>query len=163
MRLGYFVFIVGLFYFMVTGNVYGSGFNLKSIGEVETGGQQISHWWYTGTKPVFHGEATPNTEVVVDIDGTALQINADSSGNWDFAPTSELDAGDHQVSLKSGGSEINFTLTTGSGNVNWDAVGSGSASTLPTVGTVFPTIFLLIGGLGILTMGGKIGINATKS
>ncbi len=143
-------------------DVFGSGFYLKSISQVETGGQQISHWWYSGTKPVFHGEATPNAEVTIDIDGTALMINADSSGNWDFAPTTELATGDHQISIKSSGSEINFTLTIGKENVNWNAVGSGSASTLPTVGTTLPTLLLLIGGLGGLILGGKMGFNAYK-
>jgi hypothetical protein len=163
MRLLVSMIVLLVLAFVFKFGVYASGFNLKSISEVDTGGRQISRWWYSGTKPVFHGEATPNAEVIIDIDGNAMQINADSSGNWDFAPVAELSAGDHQVSLKSGGSEINFTLTLGVDNVDWNAVGSGSAQTMPTAGNSWPTIMLFVGGLGVAVMGGKIVLHANKT
>jgi hypothetical protein len=145
-----------------TKGVWASGFHLKSIGNVETGGRQISHWWYSGSDVVFHGEALPGAEVVVDIDGAPLQINADSAGNWDFKPQSSLTAGDHQITLTSGESIVKFTLTTGAENVNWEAVGSGQAETMPTVGTSWPTVLLTLVGLLSIGWGGKMIANVDK-
>ena len=142
--------------------VQASGFHLKSISSVETGGRQISHWWYSGSNPVFHGEAAPGANINVDIDGTVLQIAADSSGNWDFQPAGGLTAGDHQVSITSDGSVINFTLTIGVENVNWEAVGSGQSETMPTVGTSWPTIAMALSGLLILGLGGKMVFNVNR-
>lgn len=143
-------------------NVFASGFHLKSIGNVETGGRQISRWWYTSTKPVLHGEATPGAAVIIDVDGIALQINADSAGNWDFG-MNEMTNGDHQVTLTSNGSTIKFTLTIGNENVNWTAVESGSGETLPTVGWITPTLLLFISGLGMAVVGGKMVFNVNKN
>lgn len=142
-----------------TTDVLASGFFLKSIGSVDTGGQQISHWWYTSTNPVFNGEATAGAEVTADIDGKVSKVTADSAGVWSYSAT-DLAAGDHEVTFTSGGSTIKFTLTLGTENVDWNAVGSGSAETLPTAGTYIPTMLLLIGGLGMGLLGGKIVLNA---
>lgn len=139
-----------------------SGFHLKSIGNAETGGRQISHWWYSSSKPVFSGEAMPGAAVVFDIDGSALEINADSSGNWNFVAQEPLSDGDHQITITSDGSTIKFTLSIGTGNVNWDAVSSGSAETMPTVGTSWPTILLLLTGVVGLGWGGKMVFNVSK-
>jgi hypothetical protein len=125
-----------------------AGFNLKSIGSVSTDGKQISHWWYSGNQPTFRGEAGTGADVLVSIDGTALQVSADSAGDWVFTPMSALIDGDHQVILTSGGSEIKFTLTIGVGNVDWTAVEKGGGDALPTVGTVWPTIALM--GMAVL-------------
>ena len=133
---------------------FASGFNLKSIGQVNTDGRQISHWWYSGVRPVFHGEAAPSSVVTADIDGQATNINADSSGNWDYQPVNALTAGDHQVSFKNDGSEIKFTLTLGAENVNWDSIGKeSSGSTLPTAGGAAPTLVLLVSGIGAVVIG----------
>lgn len=132
-----------------TKSVWAAGFNLKSIGNVETGGWQISHWWYTANQPTFRGEATPGAAVTVTIDGTALEVNADSSGDWVFTPVTALGGGDHSVVIASSGSEIKFTLTTGSENVDWAAVEAGGGETLPAVGVTWPTIMLM--GLGLIT------------
>lgn len=144
--------------FLSVNFAWASGFHISKIGNIDTGGQQLSHWWYSGFAPSLHGEATPGAEVTIDIDGQALAINADSSGNWDFQPAA-MTAGDHQVKVSGDGSAVNFTLTIGSENVNWDAVGSGSAQTLPTVGTAWPTVLLLIFGLGVAGWGGKMVFN----
>jgi hypothetical protein len=142
--------------------VHASGFHLKSIGNAETGGRQISHWWYSSARPVFSGEALPGAEVIIDIDGKALSINADSSGNWNFQSQENLSEGDHQITLTSGESVVKFTLSTGTSNVNWDAVQKGGEETLPTVGTSWPTILLVITGVVGLGMGGKMIVNVAK-
>lgn len=143
-------------------NVFASGFHLKSIGNVDTRGQQISHWWYSNNSPVFSGEAMPGASIIFDIDGTSLEINADSSGNWNFAPQTGLTDGDHKITITSDGSTINFTLTIGNSNVNWDAVGSGGSETLPTVGTGWPTVLLMTMGVFAVGWGGKMILNVGK-
>ncbi|MBI2464842.1 hypothetical protein HYV64_01750 [Candidatus Shapirobacteria bacterium] len=145
-----------------TSVAFASGFHLKLIGNADTGGRQISHWWYSSSKPVFSGEAMPGAAVVFDIDGSALEINADSSGNWNFAAQEPLSDGDHQITITSDGSTIKFTLTIGNGNVNWDSVQNGSSETLPTVGTSLPTILLFITGVAGLSWGGKMILNVSK-
>jgi hypothetical protein len=139
-----------------------SGFHLKSIGSVETGGRQISHWWYSSPSPVFHGEALPGANINADIDGTVLQLAADSAGNWNFAVPSALTTGDHKIIFTSEGSTIDFTLTIGTENVNWDAVGKGGEETMPTVGTTWPTILTALVGVLSLAWGGKMVFNVNR-
>tara|TARA_Y100000310_G_C20254689_1_gene610745 strand:+ start:157 stop:648 length:492 start_codon:yes stop_codon:yes gene_type:complete len=143
------------------GKVWAGGFNLKSIGDVSTEGRQISHWWYSGLQPVLSGEAIPGSEVTITIDETARQINTDSDGNWNFAWETALTAGDHTVGLESGGSTISFTLTLGSENVDWSAVGAGAGESLPAVGVITPTLFLSGGGL-MMILSAKIGGGGKK-
>lgn len=137
--------------FLISGkNVSAGGFNLKSIGSVETGGQQISHWWYTSSVPTMIGEAGPGETVTVSIDGTEGTATTDGDGNWTFTP-SALSDGDHEIILTSGGSTISFTLTIGAENVDWEAVNSGGGETLPAAGVLFPTLGLsIMGGMFVL-------------
>jgi len=144
------------------GSVLASGFYLKSIGNVDTGGRQIDHWWYSGNQPTLKGEASPGADVIVEIDGTVLQVSADSAGEWVFTPTTVLSGGDHMVSIKGEGTEINFTLTIGSENVDWDAVGTGGGETLPTVGTIWPTL-VMMAGAAVMMIGGKMATSVKKN
>jgi hypothetical protein len=100
-----------LFCFIFVNQVMAGGFNMTSIGQVGTAGRQITQWWYTSGNPTIRGQAIPGAEVIYDIDGVALQINADSSGDWVFTPQAVLAEGDYSILIKSGGSEIKFTLT----------------------------------------------------
>ncbi|PIX67906.1 hypothetical protein COZ41_02490 [Candidatus Shapirobacteria bacterium CG_4_10_14_3_um_filter_35_13] len=144
--------IILLFLMMLVfvNGVLAGGFNMTSIGEVDTSGRQISQWWYTSGNPTFRGEAASGGEVIYEIDGTSLQINADSAGNWVFTPQSALSSGDHAIKITSGGSEIAFTLTIGSENVNWDTVGKGGGGVLPAAGTSWPTVMLTFLGGGLM-------------
>jgi hypothetical protein len=143
------IFLLSFVYFGVN-STFASGFTLQTIGNSTTGGRQITKWWYTGSQPAFKGEATPGADVVVTIDGNALQVNADSSGNWSFTPVSPLTTGSHSVAIVSGGSTIAFTLSIGTEGVDWDAVGKGGAATLPATGVAFPTILVI--GLAVVVM-----------
>ena len=131
-------------------NVWAGGFNLQSIGSVNTSGRQISHWWYTGSVPTMKGEAAAGATVTVSIDGSEATTTADGDGNWTYVPGA-LGDGDHTVVLTSNGSTISFTLTMGAANVDWDAVGGGDTETLPAAGILFPTLSLTtIGALFVL-------------
>lgn len=126
-----------------------SGFNLQSIGSVNTGGQQLSHWWYTNSNPIFLGEAPAGSTVTVSIDGAQISVTADGNNNWSHT-ASGLTSGDHSVSISNNGSTISFTLTIGSENIDWEAVNNGTSETLPTVGIVLPTLLLSSTGLSLL-------------
>jgi len=149
--------MIFLWLFLVLGKeVEAAGFNLKSIGNVSTESQQISQWWYSGLQPTLSGEAVAGSEVSITIDETVRRINADSDGNWNFVSETALSVGDHSVTLESEGAVISFTLTLGVENVNWEAVGAGAGESLPTVGTILPTLFLSTGGL-MAILSAKIG------
>ncbi len=144
--------LFGLIMVFSVNNVLAGGFNMTSIGQVDTSGLQISQWWYTSGNPTFRGEATSGAEVIYEIDGVALQINADSSGDWVFTPQSALSSGDHNIVIKSGESEIKFVLTIGNENVNWSTVEKGSGGVLPAAGTAWPTIITLVAGAVMLVL-----------
>jgi len=133
-------------------NVLASGFNLKSIGSVDTSGRQISHWWYSGGVPAFTGEAPSGSTVTISVDGSEGSVTVGDNNDWSYSP-GLLSDGDHSVIITNNGSTINFTLTMGAGNVNWEAVNSETGkSTLPTVGFVFPTALLSVSGLGLVVL-----------
>ena len=148
-----FIFLLVVLFAFSVKSARAGGFNLKSIGQVNTSGQQISHWWYSGTTPVLIGEALAGSSVTISIDGTTASVVADGSGNWTYNPGS-LAGGDHSIILTNNGSTNSFTLTLGTENVDWNAVGTGGGETLPTVGVIFPTV-LLTGAGGILFLMAK--------
>jgi len=138
------------------GEVLASGFNLKSIGSVDTGGRQISHWWYSGINAVFNGEAPAGSVVTVSVDGSEGTATSDGNNNWSYS-AGALSGGDHTVVISNNGSTINFTLTMGAENVNWEAVNADAGTTtLPTVGVVLPTVLLSTLGSGLLLAAKKI-------
>ncbi len=149
MKRIFFLLVLVSLVFLNGKKVFAGGFNLKSIGSVNTSGQQISHWWYTRSNPTFVGEALAGSGVTISIDGSETSVTADGSGSWSYT-SGTLTSGDHSISMASNGSTINFTLTIGSENVNWDAVNSGASETLPAAGTVLPTILLSVGGLALV-------------
>lgn len=158
------VICLGLIAILLMSNgVLAGGFNVQSIGSVETGGRQISKWWYTGLQPTIKGEGLPGSTVNITIDDQAYTADVTSDSEWTFTVPAALAEGDHSVVLVNSGSTIKFNLALGSANVDWDAVSSeASVSTLPTVGVAWPTWILPVVGLGLLGFSAKIGINARK-
>jgi hypothetical protein len=142
--------------------VWASGFNLKSIGEVETGGRPVRKWWYTSSSPIFRGEASPNAAITITIDETARQIYADSSGDWVFQ-ASGLTEGEHTIALTTEGGQMSFTLVTGINNVDWDQISKGTGGeTLPSAGNGWPTVTLPIIGLGMMWWARKWRVGQLK-
>lgn len=140
------------------GSVLASGFNIKSIGSVNTSGQQLSHWWYTNPNPTFVGEAPSGSAVSISVDGTETSVTADSNNGWSYSSGS-LSGGDHTVIVSNNGSTIRFTLTIGTENVDWSAVEKGSSETLPTVGIILPTVVMSVSGLGFIFGAKKLAKN----
>lgn len=130
-------------------NVLASGFNIKSIGAINTDGQQLSHWWYTNSSPTIVGEAPSGSSVSISIDGTETSITADSNNSWTYT-TGSLNEGDHNIVVGNNGATISFILTTGASNINWDAVAKTPTQTLPTVGIILPTVLMSMSGLGLI-------------
>lgn len=123
--------------------IHASGFQLKTIGNLNVSGVNLSQIWYTnGNNLGFTGLALENAAVIANIDGTAATVNADAAGNWSYMTS--LSEGDHQINFTSNESTIAFTLTIGE-----PATGAGSLPTTetPTVGIMTPTIIAFISGL----------------
>ncbi len=130
-------------------SVFASGFNLKSIGGVNTDGKAYGQWYHTSLQPTLSGEAPAESTVKIIVNGDEYSVNADENGNWSWTPPEALADGDNSITLTNNESEISFILTLGADNVDWDAVGSGGGETLPTVGIAAPTISLLAGGTAV--------------
>ena len=148
--------LVMVFFFLAIVLSFGSkevlaaGFNLKSIGSVDTSGRQISHWWYSGSTPVMVGEAPSGSAVTISVDGTDATVTAGGNNDWTYSPGA-LSSGDHKIIITNNGSTISFTLTMGAENVDWEAVNADAGTTtLPTVGIIFPTILLSSAGAGLM-------------
>jgi len=144
------LFFLILFFTLFTKTAYAGSFNLTSIGNLNTSGQQISHWWYSGLNPVLKGEMLTGNTVKISINGIESEASITDS-TWSYNPGT-LSEGDHDVVLTSGDSTISFTLTLGTENINWEATKKGDGERLPTVGVIFPTLILItIAGFSFLT------------
>jgi len=130
--------------------VFASAFNLKSIGNLNTDSKLYPQWWYSSLQPTFTGEAPAASTVDITIDTDAHQTTTDASGNWSYTPPAALTAGDHSITLTNADSTISFTLTLGADSVDWDSIGSSESASLPTVGFIWPTFFLLLTGLPLI-------------
>jgi len=132
-----FLLIVFAFVFLsTTVLVFASGFQLKTIGGLNTIGKLYDHWWYSNGQPTFAGEGVSASEVVATIDGTVQNITVDENSLWSFTPAQSLANGDHQISFSSNESVISFTLTIG-GDIPADTSASIEASA-PVVGNTKP-------------------------
>jgi hypothetical protein len=97
---------------------------LQKIGNLDTGGQVYSSWWYTGPSPVLSGTAEPSSEVSIKIGEVTGTANSDASGAWSFA--TDLESGDHNIEISQGSEKISFVLHLG------QTMPSGSSVTSPT-------------------------------
>ena len=144
-----------LIFLLSSTSVLASGFHLKSIGGVETGGIQGGKWWHTQNQPTLTGEGSPGTTADITIDGTLYKTDVNSDADWTFTPPALAD-GEHQIQFINQGSSFTITLVTGKENVDWDAVGKGVDQTLPTVGVTWPTIALVL--FSLVGFGTSLGI-----
>ena len=149
-------YVLTLFLFALSAKgVFAGGFNLKSIGGLNTDGRQISHWWYSSTNAPLTGEATPDSTINITIDEVSASATADTEGMWSYNP-SGLSEGDHEISLENNGSTIKFTLTLGADNMDMAAIEKdGNPTALPAAGTTAPTLLLLTLGIGLFFTGRK--------
>jgi hypothetical protein len=121
--------------------VLASGFQLKTVGSLNIDGVTYSHLWYTNENVAFTGIGCTGNDVTVNIDGTTATASVDASGNWSYS--TNLSAGDHQISFTSGAGSVSFTLTIGTPP---EGVGSLTPSETPTVGNSTPTLLFLASG-----------------
>jgi hypothetical protein len=56
----------------------------------------------TDDRPTFRGNALPNEEIEITVESDPITetITADRSGRWQFRPSSELEPGEHTVTIK---------------------------------------------------------------
>lgn len=144
--------VICVFSLFFAKSIFAGGFTISSIGGVTTNNKQVSKFWHSSTKPVLRGTALPGANIDITLDGTAVQIAADSSGDWVYTPASDLAAGAHEITFASNGSTQKLTLTTGSmGDASIGGWSDASNSALPAAGVAWPTILLLsVGGLGMV-------------
>ena len=137
-------FVILFFSLFVSKFTFAGGFTVSSIGGVTTNNKQVGKFWHSSLNPVLRGTALPSANVDISIDGTAIQVAADSSGEWVYTPTG-LTAGTHEFVFTSSGSSQKLSLTVG--DISGVSVGGwsdASNSALPAAGVAWPTIILLI-------------------
>lgn len=128
----------------------------------------------TTTNPEMRGTTEASALVTVSIDGKQSLVQANSSGTWQFIPTTLTAAGSYDISLSSGTDTLAFTLQittggtgTGTGTASAGVGGAGatesaskggaspsaSPTTLPESGAN-DVWWLMAGGLFFLVSGG---------
>lgn len=119
--------------------------------------QGAKQFWVTSAKPTFSGITTAGAAVSGTVGSQSVAATADASGNWSWTPATDL-SGDSTVSITSGSTSANFTLTIGDLPEN---IASASASSLAPAGTITPTLLIL--GLGVALVGvGALGLRLTS-
>ena len=111
--------------------------------------QGATHFWVSGTKPTFSGLTTAGSNVDITIGDIKNGVVADASGNWSYTPTVDL-SGDNTITVATADTSTTFTLTIGELPAD---IASASGSTLSPAGTINPTLFILAGGISLLTIG----------
>lgn len=140
----YFCLIL-LFCFLFVGIQKVEAFTLNSVGSSNVTSQTITSLSAVGSRPVFRGTTDPSGAIIVTIDGTGIQINADSAGSWVLTPTTDLSVGNHSISITDGLNTMNFTLT----------LSAATQRSLPQTGTTEATILLFILGGMMIFVGRK--------
>jgi hypothetical protein len=149
--------LFGLFF--LNKPVYAYEFKITSIGEITVSSTLGSKIWRKSTKPIIRGTATPGANISVSIDGTALQVSADSSGNWTFTPQSTLSVADHTLKVTNVSNSVEQTTTVAAGSTvdanTQTEYNNGGIRTLPRTGGTTPTILLLGFGTVLICIGKK--------
>lgn len=139
-------------------------FKITSVGSMNLTGGEVKIW-RTDVKPIIRGTASPSSDVNVTIDGSTLQVSADSAGTWVYTPMSDLAVGDHSlkvVNVNVGSTvgaltptptpaQISMTLVAGS-TKNANSQAQFDSTALPKTGIAWPTIILLAFGVGIICL-----------
>lgn len=150
------IFVFSLFFQKCA---HAGGFTISSIGEVTTNNKQVGKFWHSSLAPVIRGTALPSANVDITIDGTTVQVAANSSGEWVYTPTG-LTAGAHEFTFASSGSTQKLTLTVG--DISGMEIGGwsdASNSALPASGVAWPTIVLLIAAGSSMLIGKRFLYN----
>jgi len=151
------IVLFGLFF--LSKPVFAYEFKVTSIGEITVGSALSSKIWRKSTKPIIRGTATPGANISVSIDGTALQVSADSAGNWTFTPQSTLSAADHTIKVTNVSNSVEQTTTVAAGSTvdanTQTEYNNGGIKTLPRTGGTVPTLLLLGFGSALICIGGK--------
>lgn len=136
----------------LTSQVHAAGFQLESIGSLDTTGYQYPEWWYSGNNPNLSGTASPNATITVTINDTSQTVTADANGTWSTPTT--LSTGDHTITLASDSGNYTFTLHIGSAMP--EGVGTPSAMTQPVAGNIEVTLAMFAIGFILLASGLKL-------
>lgn len=150
--------------FMVKPALAAYTFKITSIGEMNVIGSEVKIW-RTTLKPIIRGTANPSSDINVTIDSSTLQVSADSEGTWVYTPMSDLTAGDHSLRVANVNvgttigaltptptpAQISMTVVAGS-TKNANSQAQFDSTALPRTGMAWPTILLLIFGIGTICL-----------
>jgi len=142
-------------------------FKVTSIGNMNVTGNEVKIW-RTMTRPIIRGTANPSNDINVAIDSSTLQVSADSAGTWVFTPMSDLSVGDHTLRITNVSvgatvgaltptptpAQISMTVVAGS-TKNANSQAQFDSATLLRTGMAWPSLILLVFGVGIICMGLK--------
>ena len=149
--------LFGLFFLVKPIHAY--EFKVTSVGEITTGSALSSKIWRKSTKPIIRGTATPGANISISIDGTALQVSADSTGNWVFTPQSTLSTADHTLKVTNVSNSVEQTTTVATGSTvdanTQTEYNNGGIRTLPRTGGTTPTLLLFGFGTALICIGRK--------
>lgn len=145
MRIFHGLLIFILSFFLFASDIIAGGFAITSIGEMDLQGTAYPQYWYTGTNVVIAGTGPVSTTVDLTIDGVSNSLTTDATGNWSHSAA--LTEGDHTLSL-SAASTASYTFTLTIGEPPTD-VGSISAPATPAAGFGYPTLIMLVSGVGL--------------
>jgi len=139
-----FILILFSFLFLFLSQARAEEFSLKKIGTLNVNGKYYSHWWFSGTKPVFEGTGSRGANIDVTIDSNFKTVKASAAdGSWTFTPETDLEKKDHTVTVASGSDKISFILTIGSDQVPADANSQGNLTELPQTGNLIPALLII--------------------
>jgi len=136
----------------LSAKIFAAGFQLESIGSLNTTGYQYPEWWYSSDHPTLNGITTANSTITITINDHSESVTADEQGNWTFPTT--LTTGDHTITLSSDAGSYHFTLHLNSAMPA--GVSTPSATTQPVAGNLHLTLLLFFLGLLMLGSGLKL-------
>jgi Bacterial Ig-like domain len=132
------LFIIGFLLFSMALPIRAAGLTLNKIGTDITEGKTFSEWTYVGINPEFIGESAAGATVEVKVDDVSYEVIADVNGNWTWQPTA-LAEGDHDITVKSDGEFIYFTLHLTSEDTSSATSSATTATTSATTATTSAT------------------------
>jgi hypothetical protein len=88
----------------------------------------INRWYYTGHRPTFRGKADPQAKILLTIhsDPITCAATADSEGNWDCTPATDIPNGSHSVTIQTVNALGNYDLFSFELGINTGLVATGS-------------------------------------
>lgn len=112
-------------------------------------------------RPLIRGTAPPNSTVTITIYSEPMTavVTADANGAWSYTPTTDLEAGPHDIVVMATAADGTTYNTTGSFVVT-GGTGDQDQTAIPQSGDMTPTVILIV--LGLMLLGSGIVLNVAR-